>query len=123
MLQPTQIPSLPLHKPIPQPNRIPNNDKHNNRKRQYRKHIARNPAATTGARIIQKRIHIKVLAGHGDVGKADVEREHDKQIQQVDPWQGRGAREDELEEGEDGVEGVLRDVGVDVEGVAEEVED
>src|SRR3569833_1887165 len=70
---------------------------------------------------VEEAVDVVVLGGEGDVGEAEVQGQDDDDPEEVDPQGPRGAGDDELEEGEHAVAGVLREVAPGVEGAREPV--
>ena len=60
---------------------------------------------------VQEVVNVVVFRGVGEVCKAAVGAEKDDEPEEVDPGTGVDSAEYELEEPEDGVHGVLGDVG------------
>ena len=71
------------------------------------------------AAVVEEGVHPEVVDAPGQVGEAEVEREDDDEADDVRPGEGCGAGEEQFGEGEDGVEGVLGDVGPGLELVVE----
>ena len=65
---------------------------------------------------IEERVGIEALGGMGQVGKAEVESKKKDDDSEVEGWWGGGAGKEDLEEGEDGIEGVNGDLGMGLVG-------
>lgn len=68
---------------------------------------------------VEEGVGVEPLRVVRHVREGQVQREHEDDPPGVDPGRGRGARDDDLEEGEGGVEGVLGGVGEGLEGGGE----
>lgn len=77
--------------------------------------VGGNEAVLLEARI-EEGVGVEALGGLGDVGESEVEGEHHDQPEHVDEGARVGARDDDLEEGEEAVHGVHGDVAPGTEG-------
>lgn len=59
---------------------------------------------------VEEAVRVETLGGDGDVGKCEVERENDDEEWEMENGRGFGAGKEDFDEGEDGVEGMLRDL-------------
>lgn len=80
--------------------------------------VGGNVAAPADGVVVEEAVRVEVLVGEGDVRDGQVAEQQGEQPDDVDGRRRRGARDDELEEGEERVEGVLADVvpGVELAG-------
>lgn len=113
-----RVPPRALHPPItdnppPHPDHAPRHRKDDRQGGQHREADPRHAAAVlaTLARV-EEPVDVEALGGAGDVGDAEVEEEDEDEEREVEEGVGRGGGEEDLEEGEDAGEGVLRDLWV-----------
>jgi len=115
--KPTFPPQHPFRHPPPHPNQ-PTNKRKNNDRRNQQPNNSTSHEPLTACRI-EERVDVVAPDRVADVCEAEVEGEDDDESDEVDPGVWIGARDEDLEGGEDGVEGVFGDVAPDCEGGVE----
>lgn len=101
---------LRLCHPQPQPNQPPDHTEDNHSAHRNTNDVCSDNAPSTSPLIVQERIHIESLRRIRQERQTQVHGQYDDQPQQVYPQRWTRPRDDDLEECEDAVEGMLCDV-------------
>lgn len=83
------------------------------------KDVSRDDAPAPDALVVEEVVGVPALVGICNVGDGQVAGENEDEPEQMDPRGRSGARDENLEEGKEGVEGVLADVAPGAKGEGE----
>lgn len=108
-MKPALPPPLLLRRPLPQPHQPLHDQKDDDYPRRDAQNIARQRAPPIPR--VEEVIHVDAAGVVRQVRQREVEGEDEDQCREMQPRRAVRARDDELEEGEERVEGVLGEVG------------
>lgn len=110
---------LALRDPDSQQDEVPHDEEYHQRCDENNDAVHGDPPAPTGPvwPRVQEAVGVEAFGRVRYVREGEVQRQDDDEPKGVDPGERLGARDDELEEGEEGVDSVLRDFLPGVEGL------